>query len=71
MDGPDSFRVIEEFTGTVTDTVLKERLLGTLNQKLPFARFKALVDQSGPYRERWFMLRDEKMIQWVEEQLSG
>lgn len=71
MDASDSFRVIEEFTESVTDTALKEKLLGAIYQKRPFAHFKALVDQSGAYRDKWFKFRDEKMIQWVEEQING
>ena len=70
MGSHDSFRVIEDFIATVNDNFLKERLSSAIHQKRPFAHFKAQIDRSGVYRDRWFAFRDRKMIEWVQEKLD-
>ncbi|WP_121356882.1 UPF0158 family protein [Flavisolibacter nicotianae] len=70
MEPHESFRVMEDFISTLNDLPLKDRLLRAIDQKKPFAHFKAQIDGAGVYRERWFQFRDRKMREWVGEQME-
>lgn len=70
MEPHDAFRVMEDFIATITDLPLKNRLSRAIEQKRPFTHFRAQIDRSGVYRERWFQFRDQKLKEWVQEQLE-
>jgi hypothetical protein len=68
MSSRDSFRMMEAFINEVTDNELQERLALTLRRKSPFANFNAEIDESGPFREKWFQFKTLKYFEWVKEQ---
>jgi hypothetical protein len=70
MEPQDSFGVLEDFIATIKDISLKEKLLNSIHEKRPFARFKDQINRSGSYREKWFRFHDQRMIEWVQEQLG-
>jgi Uncharacterised protein family (UPF0158) len=70
MAPADAFQVMAGFIATIDDPSLKDRLLNSIHQKRPFAHFKDQIDRCGMYRDRWFRFRDQRMIEWVEEQLK-
>lgn len=69
MRSRDSFTVMADFTDTVDDE-LKEKLIQALNRPKPFRSFKFVIDNSGPYREKWFSFKESRLIDWVERQLQ-
>lgn len=70
MDSHESFRVITDFVETMDNDKLKEKLIHALDRPKPFRNFKITIDNSGPYREKWFKFKDKKLIDWVESQLQ-
>ena len=69
MDSRDSFRVMEAFIDTVDDRLLQAKLTLAINQRRPFANFKLEIDNSGPFRDKWFEFKEKSLMEWVEQQL--
>jgi hypothetical protein len=63
---------MEEFTGTVGDARLLDRLEVALDGGGAFRRFKNVLLDFPAERERWFAVRDEglraAMREWLAEQ---
>jgi hypothetical protein len=70
MNSHESFKVMEDFIETVDNEGLTEKLIQALNGPKPFRNFKFIIDNSGPYRDRWFKFKDKKLSDWVENQLD-
>ncbi|MEO8414575.1 MAG: UPF0158 family protein [Ginsengibacter sp.] len=70
MEASDSFRVMADFTEQLTDSKLQDKLVNALNKNRPFREFKFVIDNSGEQRQRWFDFKNERYIEWTEEQLK-
>lgn len=70
MESRDSFAVMEDFSATVDDEKLRQRLHYALSRPKPFQNFKYEIDYSGEYREKWFAFKAQKMQEWVMKQLK-
>jgi hypothetical protein len=70
MDSHESFRVMADFVETVDNEKLREKLIQALDRSKPFRNFKFTIDNSGPYRDKWFKFKDKKLIEWVESQMQ-
>ncbi len=70
MESHDSFKIMADFTETVDSRELRDSLIYALNRKHPFQNFKWVVDNSGPYRQKWFEFKDQRLIEWVKDQLE-
>ena len=70
MSSRESFQLMERFIDVVDSEAFRNRLVYALNQPKPFRRFKQLVDESGEYRQRWFLFRERQTIDWLREQLA-
>jgi hypothetical protein len=70
MDSRDSFRVMADFIDTVDNQNLKEKLVESLDRPKPFQNFKLTIDRSGEYRDKWFKFKEEKLMDWVENQIQ-
>ena len=61
-----------EFAGTVRDARLRDRLDVALDGRGAFRRFKNVLLDFPPERERWFAFRDERLrtvaLEWLAEQ---
>ena len=68
-DSHESFRLMEKFINTVDNLPLRDRLEEALRRPKPFANFKFHIDNSGPYRQRWFDFKKQQMIEWVRGQV--
>jgi hypothetical protein len=68
----DSFRFMEEFTASIPDSAIRLRvtLMDALEKKKPFREFKFEIDRSGEFREIWFAFKDQKMINWVGNEID-
>lgn len=70
MDSHESFRLMERFIMTVDNLQLRDRLELAVRRPKPFANFKFDIDNSGPYRQKWFDFKKRQTIEWVKRQLS-
>jgi hypothetical protein len=69
MDSHESFRLMEKFINTVDNLPLRDRLTEALRRPRPFANFKFDIDNSVPYRQKWFDFKKQEMIEWVRGQV--
>ena len=70
MDSRESFRLMEDFIGTVENERLRDKFEQALGRPKPFWNFKVEVDNSGPYRQMWFDFKKQQLIEWVKRQLT-
>jgi hypothetical protein len=71
MPSSKSFAVMEAFAHSVKDRGIQDQLLRALSGKKPFAHFNAFVHQmSENHRNAWFAFKEEKMVEWIKEQLE-
>jgi len=70
MESHKSFKIMADFTETVDSRELHDSLINALNRKHPFQNFNWVLDNSGPYRQKWFDFKDQKIIEWVENKLD-
>lgn len=70
MESHESFEVMAGFAESVDSRELRDALIGALNKKHPFQNFKWVVDNSGPYRQKWFDFKNQRLIEWVNDQLE-
>ncbi len=60
-----------EFSETVKDRNLREKLAIALDGKGAFRRFKNVLSDYPEERERWFSFKDERIrqevIEWLDE----
>jgi hypothetical protein len=70
MESHESFKIMADFVESVDSRELRVRLINSLNRKHPFQNFKWVVDNSGPYRQRWFDFKNQRNIEWVENKLD-
>ena len=70
MESRESFSLRRDFADTVDSASLKNELFNALSQRKPFSKFKYIIDGSGDYREKWFTFKDERMQEWVKEQID-
>jgi hypothetical protein len=70
MSSSDVFEVMTDFTDTVDNKELQNKLADTLRMAKPFKNFKWQVDNSGEYRQKWFDYQRMRYIDWVKEQID-
>jgi len=70
MESHESFEIMADFAENVDSKELKDSLVNALNRKHPFQDFKWVVNNSGPYRQKWFAFKTQKLIEWVENKLD-
>ncbi len=70
MDSHESFKLMEDFIETLTDSRLQDKLVRALSRPKPFRNFKFEIDNSGLFRQMWFDFKNEQLIKLVEGQLS-
>ena len=70
MESYESFDLMADFADSVDSGELRGNLINALNKKHPFRNFKWVVDNSGPYRQKWFDFKNQRLIEWVKDQLE-
>jgi Xaa-Pro aminopeptidase len=70
MESHESFEIMADFAENVDSRELRDSLINALNKKHPFQNFKWVVDNSGPYRQKWFDFKNQRLIDWVNDQLE-
>ncbi len=64
-----SFRFMEGFVRKVDNKKLQNQLIIALNNRRPFANFKNVVEGSS-YRKEWFAFKQQKLEEYVWNELS-
>ncbi len=70
MESHESFEIMADFANSADSRELRNSLINALNKKHPFQNFKWVVDNSGPYRQKWFNFKNQCLIEWVEKKLD-
>ena len=70
LESHESFEIMADFAENVDSRELRDSLNNALNRKHPFQNFKWVVDNSGPYRQKWFDFKNQRLIEWVENKLD-
>ena len=70
MESHESFELMADFAENVDSKELRDSLINALNKKHPFQNFKWVVDNSGPYRQKWFDFKNQRLIEWVEKKIK-
>jgi len=71
MESHESFDIMVEFAEDVDSRELHDTLNNVLNRKQPFSNFKWVIDNSGPYRQKWFDFKTQSLKDWVIAQLDS
>lgn len=71
MESHESFEIMVEFAEDVDSKELHDALINALNRKHPFQNFKWVIDNSGPYRQKWFDFKTQSLKDWVIAQLDS
>jgi uncharacterized radical SAM superfamily Fe-S cluster-containing enzyme len=71
MKSWESFKIMEEFIDQLDNRRMADRLAIAIQKKRPFAHFNAEISDSGPYREQWFIFREQRYIEWVRGEWKG
>lgn len=65
----EAFEMMAEFAEQLTDNAhLQSQLFSALNRRKPFREFKAVIDYSGNYREKWFEFKNAWVRDYVKKQ---
>ena len=70
METHDSFRLMADFTESIDNSKLQEKLINALNKSKPFSNFKWQIDNSGDCRQEWFDFKKMRYIKWVKDQID-
>lgn len=70
MDSWGSFRLRERSIDIVTDQYLQRKLTDALSKRKPFRHFKFEIDNSGPWRNKWFEFYKLEVVAHVKKQLE-
>lgn len=68
LESFESFNIMREFVDSLVDKGLMDKLNKALNDRKPFANFKAIIDNSY-YRQNWFHFKQQFMENHVKELL--
>lgn len=65
MNSRLSFKIMEDYTRTISDKKLQSRLFHALERRKPFRNWKYIIDGTGQEREDWFAFKQARMEIWV------
>lgn len=69
LESHESFKIMRNFTDSLKDIRLQDRLAYALDNRKPFANFKFIIDNSE-HRQDWFDFKKQYMEGYVKELLS-
>jgi len=70
METHEAFNLMDDFAESVDSSELRNSLINALKKKHPFRNFNWIVDNSGPYRQKWFDFKNQRNIEWVKNKLD-
>lgn len=69
LESHESFKIMRNFTDSLKDRMLQNRLVNALDNRKPFANFKFIIDNSA-HRQDWFDFKKQYLENYVKELLS-
>ncbi len=70
IESHESFEIMEDFINEITDTGIQEKFAEVIQRRKPFQQFKNLLPDYPDLRQQWFVYKDKRNIEYVEEQLE-
>ncbi len=70
LESHDSFRIMADFSESVDNPELQQKLIEALNKPNPLRNFKWQINNSGIYRKKWFDFKHSQYLEWVEKQIE-
>ena len=70
MESHESFRVMEDFIETIKDKNVRAKFEEIIQRKKPFQQFKNLLFDYPLIHEQWFLYKDERYKEYVQEQVD-
>ncbi|HAN78176.1 MAG TPA: hypothetical protein DCQ31_10590 [Bacteroidales bacterium] len=64
------YRIMQQFSATITNTALKDKLNFALRDKKPLRRFKMVLELHSNEYARWKQFKRAKFIANIEEQIA-
>ncbi len=70
MESHESFGVMEDFIEMITEQRVREKFEEIIQRTKPFQQFKYLLLDYPLLREQWFLYKDERYREYVQEQID-
>lgn len=70
LNSNESYQIMTDFSESVDNYDLQDKLIRALNKPKPFRNFKRLIDSSGEYRELWFEFKQKRYIEYLKQQME-
>ena len=70
LESHESFQIMIDYTESIDDAGIQNKLIHALNGPKPFQNFKWQIDYSGDYRQQWFAFKKMRYIHWVKKQID-
>ena len=70
LNSNESYQIMTDFSESVDNYELQDKLIRALNKPKPFRNFKRLIDSSGEYRELWFEFKQKRYIEYLKQQME-
>lgn len=70
MSSRDSYDMMMDFAEEVPEKALRSNLIAALNSKKPFRSFKSTIDDSEDFRQKWFIYKRNRYVEYVRTQIS-
>ena len=71
MPSHQSFGIMEDFTASIENQEIRNRLIYALGRNKPFRDFKNEVDYREDIRQQWFAFKQQAYEDYVRKELSG
>jgi hypothetical protein len=71
MRSRDEIRVMEAFVQTVTANNVRGQLSTALASPKPYAHFRAALNSSEEWLQKWFAFKDAAFLPWVMRQVEA
>ncbi len=70
IESNESFEIMEDFTSTLSDDVIKDKLISALSKRKPFRHFKDALYDFPAVQKEWYKFHEEEMekiaYEWLE-----
>jgi hypothetical protein len=70
MPSHDAYEIRVDFTETIDNEELQDKLVDALRKPKPFRHFKDQIDNSGEYRQKWFDYQKQGFIAYIKKQIN-
>ncbi len=61
---------MQNFAEQIRDINFKDKLNDAWSKRKPFAEFMFILDKFPEFRKLWFAFKEQRFIEWIENQLN-